>query len=278
MQPDAVSILEKPVWPGVRGGVRSSAKTSIKVRHAAFSASASWSTGGWQHGLCALVWLLAFFSLRSLALAGTTYYVATNGVTSNTGLTTNSPWPITYALLNVPASNAIIVMPGTYNTNLVVRHSYQTLQSQTKWAAKINIPGGVNSAGIAVWPPPIDHVTIDGFEVANAGRVGIAIYGSNCVARNCWIHNSGRGGNSNDGSGISAYGTQSNLLIEDNLLENNGFSVNFDHGIYISGTNCVVRNNVCRGTSGQAFKFTMAEAVVLTRLRFTIICATETTS
>jgi len=34
------------------------------------------------------------------------------------------------------------------------------------------------------------------------------------------------------------------------LLEHNGYSVGYDHGIYISGTNCIVRGNVCRENLG----------------------------
>lgn len=206
--------------------------------------------GGIGSGVRTLLAGFAFFWSVCLAFAGTTYYVASNGVSGNTGRSTNSPWPITYALLNVAASNTIVVMPGTYRTNLIVRHSYQTLVSQTKWGAKIVVPAGVNSAGISVWPAPINHVTIDGFEVANAGMSGVILYGSNCVVRNCWVHDSGRGRNMNNGSGILTFYPQDNTIIEGDLLENNGYSTGYDHGMYVSGTNCIIRNNVCRGNFG----------------------------
>ena len=40
-----------------------------------------------------------------------TYYVATNGWSGNTGLSTNSPWPLVHALINVGPSNTVIVLP-----------------------------------------------------------------------------------------------------------------------------------------------------------------------
>lgn len=208
----------------------------------------SWPRMGKSGALRTFIQLVLFWGSASLALGGSTYYVATNGASGNSGLTTNSPWPLSYALTTVAASNTIIVLPGTYTGQVIVRKSYTTLLSQQKWGARLVSAG--NYAGVSVWPAPIDHVTIDGFEVADAGRHGIAIYGSNVTVRNCWVHDSGQSHNVNNGSGIFSALPYYNTVIEKNLLENNGYSLGYDHGIYVSGTNCVLRGNVCRGNLG----------------------------
>jgi hypothetical protein len=50
---------------------------------------------------------------------------------------------------------------------------------------------------------------------------------------------------------LSAY----NTLFENNLSEWNGNAAGFDHGIYLGGTNCIVRNNVCRYNDGYGIQF-----------------------
>ena len=76
------------------------------------------------------------------------------------------------------------------------------------------------------------------------------IYGSNVTVRNCWVHNSGAAKGLDDGSGILCAVPWYNILIENNLCEYNGSYPGYDHGIYFSGTNCVVRGNVCRYNAG----------------------------
>jgi hypothetical protein len=83
----------------------------------------------------------------------------------------------------------------------------------------------------------VSNVVIDGLQVAGAGIDGVKV-GSFASVRNCWIHHSA-------GQGISAPRTQGTLL-ERNLIEHNGTDPVFDHGIYLSGTNDVVRCNVIR--------------------------------
>lgn len=193
--------------------------------------------------------------LLSLLCLGATYYVSPSGSSGNTGLVPTSPWPIDYAMLHISASNTVVALPGTYSNQVIIRKSYTTLISPTKWMAKIYAPTGLNASGISVWPAPIDHVTIDGFEIGYSGQSAIQIYGSNVTVRNCWIHDSGQGHNVNNGSAILTVTPQPNTLVERCLLEHNGYSSGYDHGGYLGGTNIIFRNNVSRYNLGYGVSF-----------------------
>jgi len=138
-----------------------------------------------------LIALVSLASSLTSVLAGTTYYVATNGLAANDGLTTNSAWPLTYALAHARPSNSIIVMPGTwFGAEIDIGQSYLTVQSQFKWAARIlRSPG----TGAAIWSSShtVHDVVLDGFEISYASQHGAQIFSSNCVIRNCWIHHCG---------------------------------------------------------------------------------------
>lgn len=183
--------------------------------------------------------------------SGKLYYAAPNGSSSNTGSSTNSPWPLAYAIANAGASNTIMLMDGNYTGggyNITTRG--QTLRAINKWKAVIYYPLG---NGFNINGP---NVTIDGLQLDHAYVAGIMINpgGNNTTIRNCWIHHAARGdpnavGNSDGsykGSGIygSAYALSN--IVEYSLIESNGVWNGRDHGIYISGTNQIVRNNVFR--------------------------------
>jgi hypothetical protein len=166
------------------------------------------------------------------------YFVSPSGSETNTG-TELSPWPcIGTALNRISAGDIITVMPGTYAEPVSIEISGTTelpivLRSQRKWEAIIK---GSSSHGIYT-ADGVTNVTIDGLQIAEANIDGIKV-GSCTTVRNCWIHHSTR-------QGISAHNT-CHTTIEYNLVEHNGTDPAFDHGIYISGTNDVVRGNVIR--------------------------------
>jgi hypothetical protein len=223
--------------------------------NAATEPSRNCSAGGGPGGVRILIHLIALFWSASIAFAGTTYYVATNGTSGNDGLSTNTPWSLSHAITSAGASNTVIVMPGLYSGEADIGAApYQTWKSQVKWGAQFfNSPGN----GIGIYPESTaHHITIDGFSISNAAKTGIICYGSNATVRNCWVQKSGSGGMASTGSGFFANYNSSqslfNLVVEQNLFENNGIvaQAGQEHGIYISGTNCVVRNNVCRNNFG----------------------------
>jgi len=189
--------------------------------------------------------LFVLFWSASAIFAASTYYVATNGSSGNTGLSTNSPWTITYALANAGASNTIMVLPGLYSGGpFHVTSSYQTIKCSPKWGAWF-----VNSPDIGFdIAAGVDGIVFDGLVVSNAMQDAILFWGgSHYVVRNCWVLKTGSHylGTGQSQSGIVSEAVF-DLLIEDNLIEYNGILGGFDHGIYVAGTNVVIRNNVSR--------------------------------
>lgn len=186
---------------------------------------------------------------------GSTYYVATNGSTSNTGLSTNSPWPLLYAVTNAGAWNNIVLLPGVYS-NTVTLGSPST-QSGLHFSSLVPQSAhliGASSLQTFIVAAGVTNVTIEGLEIGPSYIDCVKLYAStNCIIRNCWIHDAAHGNpswvtNVNAsfvGNGILAEFSQ-NLLVENCLVENNGAEYTFDQGVYVSGTNGIIRNNVIR--------------------------------
>ena len=174
----------------------------------------------------------------SLCAWSSDYFVSPSGSPTNSG-TEVSPWPsVGFALGKASGGDSITLLPGIYVEPVVVNLSGTAehptvIRSQRKWEAVIQ---GSPSHGIYV-ADGVTHVVIDGLQVASAAIDGVKV-GSYATVRNCWIHHSAQ-------QGISAHGTRSTLL-ERNLIEHNGTDPVLDHGIYLSGTNDVVRCNVIR--------------------------------
>lgn len=200
--------------------------------------------------------LVLFLALRAWPA---TYYVSTNGLSTNSGTSTNSPWPIAYAFLHIAAGDTVKAMPGTYTNQIIIRTDNTTFTTQAgKWSVKIKGWGATGNS-ISVWPPPRTGAIIDGLEVDHSPSEGIQLYASNSIIRNCWIHDSGAVAGVNIGSGVVFNRAYYSNIVENCLLENNGYSMGFDHGIYAAGTNCIFRNNVCRGNRGLGISLYMGD-------------------
>lgn len=176
---------------------------------------------------------------------GTNYFVATNGLIANTGLTTNSPWPLSYAVTQLGPGITLTLMPGIYPGPVEIYYvngtaaSPAVVRSQYKWQAVI---ANSTNRGVEVWSS--QYVVLDGLCVSNCFNTGIKVMDSHNTVRHCWsTHN----GNVSDQSGIESNTTgNTNNLFEYNLLEYNGSGAGFGHGIYVSGQNNVIRGNVVR--------------------------------
>ena len=200
---------------------------------------------------------LSWLGGRALTFArtvvgGSTYYVSPLGSTTNDG-TQDSPWPsVAFALRKAGGGNTFILEPGTYGPILVGRTyggasgSPTVIRSQNKWEAVIDgslhstveaVASEVNGAGRTT-----DYVIFDGLKVIHAGTDGISLGGNWNSAVNCWVTGS-------KGSGISAY-HRNNITIQNNLIESNGSSARYTHGIYAGGSGLIVSGNVVRHNSG----------------------------
>ncbi len=186
---------------------------------------------------------LLFVAMASVAAAGS-YYVATDGKPENDG-SRPKPWPsVDFALRKVGGCNTIVVRPGFYRGPIEVARAYAgtekaptVVRSEEKWkAVVVGSPGN----GITIGDN-CDWVTIEGFEVLGAWYRGAMLGGSHNTLRGCWVHHNARQGVAMGGSGG---------LIENNLIEFNGSHVQFDHGVYASGSPHSVRGNVIRHNAG----------------------------
>jgi hypothetical protein len=176
---------------------------------------------------------------------GTNYYVATNGSGGNTGLTTNSPWPLNYAVTQLGPGITLTLMPGLYSGTVHIYYvsgtalNPATVRSQYKWQAVI---ANSTNRGIEMWSA--QYIVLDGVCVSNCVNTGIKVMGSHNTVRNCWsTHN----GNISDQDGIeSNTARNADNVFEYNLIEWNGSGAGFGHGLYVSGQNNIIRGNVVR--------------------------------
>lgn len=175
------------------------------------------------------------------------FFVATNGASGNNG---QEAFPIDLATaMSKPQGSKFILKPGTY-TNILVASDNTYWLSQYKWAAKIRGASGFH--GIS-GNTGVTNVTIDGFDVGFSWIDNIKANGDGWVIRNCWSHNAGQGDPSwvtntagtFTGQGVAIHGYK-NWTIESSLIESNGAWLAHDHGIYVNGTNGVIRYDVIR--------------------------------
>ncbi len=198
-----------------------------------------------------LLWLLipVLMSIAAAANA-TTYYVATNGNDSNAG-TSAQPWRTLQKAANAArAGDLVLVANGTYvgmqitadgtaaapitfranGTNVLVNARNASTPDN------INIEGG-------------DYVTVEGFVVEDAPRVGIrAVIATGIKIRNNTVRRSGL-------TGILTGYTPS---IE--ISGNSASGSLQEHGIYVSNStsaadNPVVRNNECFDNNQNGVQF-----------------------
>ncbi len=191
---------------------------------------------------------------------GATYYVATNGVDTNSG-TLVSPWlTVAHAVATMNAGDTTYVRGGTYNEAIIQFAKSGTQSAQIKL---LNYPGEAPVIDFIdkaqLHRILIEHssgsnfamgwITIEGFEIRD-GYGGIKFSNlHNSVIRRNWIHD-------NIDQGMLGIGGHHNLF-DRNIINHNGpFSTNLastlNHGIYLHGdsytiTNNLVYDNLCVG-------------------------------
>ncbi len=186
--------------------------------------------------LCVLAFMLSTLLAPAVAPAAT-YYVASTGADSNPG-TSASPWrTLQKAADTVQAGDVVNVSPGTYAGFQVTTSG--TSASRIVFRASgsgvlVNQPNSKTPDNINV--EAASYVTIEGFTVEDAPRVGIRmVLATGGVIRNNVVRRSGL-------TGILTGWTPA-VLIEGNVTSGSLQQ----HGIYVSNSNTPNDNPVVRG-------------------------------
>jgi parallel beta-helix repeat protein len=175
---------------------------------------------------------------------------------------------IQQAVRDAVPGTVITVRAGTYNENIVFRKSGTAERPITLRNYPDEMPIIIPGTGLAQRVElNAEYIIVEGFEILG-GYDGIKIYKSNNIVRYNYVHN-------NKFTGIlvaATTGEISNVLIENNTVESNGFepgtgnpypglSLKNVHGIYISDFACVgtsnitIRLNTILGHGGRAIQW-----------------------
>jgi hypothetical protein len=207
-------------------------------------------------GTIAPIVLALMFAIGSARVQAATYYVATTGNDANSG-TSAAPWrTVAKAANTMVAGDTTYVRGGTYNEGLIPFRRSGTASAPIKL---LNTPGekpvidfGVTLSNKVVHrfeidapgpssTTPIGFITIEGFEIGR-GYEGLKFSGAHDITiRRNWIHHS-------VGQGILGT-TGKNILIDRNVISQNGDSTQLDHGMYLTGSNYVITNNLIYGNA-----------------------------
>lgn len=190
-------------------------------------------------GILCLIAILVVSSSR----AGT-YYVSTGGSDANAG-TASSPWrTLQKAANSVRSGDVVLVANGTYsgfNMTADGTSSAPIVFRATGNNVVVNAPNSSTPDNINIEGG--DYVTIDGFVVNNAPRVGIrAVLATGVAIRNNVVTGSGL-------TGILT-GYTPRIEISGNITSNS----QQQHGIYISNSTSASDNPIVRGNESYGNK------------------------
>lgn len=174
--------------------------------------------------------------------AAGTYYISPTGRPGGTGGISAPYRTLDTAMSNHGGGHTYVFLPGVYEIGQITlrpehRGTPQTptiLKSQEKYQAVLH---GSTGHGIFVYEGA-DWVIIDGFEVRGSHGDGLKSNADYTVIRNCWVRH-------NMGQGIAAHSVLGSVF-ERNLVEFNGSHIQYHHGLYASGENLIIRQNIVR--------------------------------
>ena len=207
-----------------------------------------------------ILFAVIILAFGNSAISGNTYYVSNSGNNANAGSSAQPFKTITYAYSKVSAGDVIIVKPGVYtdytpyaglnfNKNGTATNPI-TIKSEYKWQAVID--GGNVSDHIECITLSGNYHIIQGFDIRGAFECGVWIKGTatgNKILKNN-IHHCGNIGDPSSAAGqtglLSDENTDGTQYYSNYIHHNGRFSLNsnLDHGMYLTGDNEVVVNNI----------------------------------
>jgi len=194
-----------------------------------------------------------------LSAQGATYYVAKTGSDANTctqaGVQQTAKLTVTGGVSCMAGGDTLIILNGTYAEGPITRIPGGSAGAPTIIRAQNRNQAIVRpSSGFAVFYLDASYITIDGIDAdcnnVTAGSCGPYLYNNANAPRNITLqHGTARNAKGVYGSGIEL-GQGGNHLIWDMDVINNGSDKQFDHGIYVYGSNVTVDGNRIRGSAG----------------------------
>lgn len=175
-----------------------------------------------------------------------TLYAATNGSSSNSGLSESQPLDLGTALAKLTNFQTVVLLDGTWSGvswsifNPTTVSGPATLKAKNKWQARL-VNGPNWNLGLQ---GTCTNLLIDGLVISNSlADDGLGCVGTRfCTIQNCWVVSNFLNG-INLSNGANSNNTVQNCLIQGNNTRNLD---NQYHGIYCSGPNNVLRYNVSR--------------------------------
>jgi hypothetical protein len=210
--------------------------------------------------------LLSIVVLLSVDLRAATYYVSPSGNDSKPGSSTEPFATIQKAANTMRAGDTTIIRGGTYGAFQIPYSGSSTGGYITYQAAPGERVIVTTSSGPSVliqeansYTNPIGYLIIDGLEIAGTGSDGLKGYNvhHSIFRRNIFRRNTNMG--------MLIIGSEF-ITVDRNLFDSNGMGsstvVAGDHGMYITGNNWTVVNNIFYNAEGYGLQlncYTQAE-------------------
>ena len=172
-----------------------------------------------------------------------TYYVSTSGANDAAG-GFNSPWrTLNHAISQVSPGDTILVANGTYEGFRNFNYSGEEGSPITLKAngTSVILDRGLSGNRDIIELNGVTHFVVDGFEIRNATRAGIAIIDADDIS----IRNNDIGPN-------QIWGILTGFATNLEIVNNRTFDSSEQHGIYVSNSrvandNAVIKGNVVYG-------------------------------
>ena len=202
---------------------------------------------------------LAVFAMIPVSAQGATYYVAKTGSDATTctqaRVQQTPKLTVTGGVSCMVGGDTLIILNGIYTEGAISRIPGGSAGAPTIIKAQNRNQAILRpSSGFAVFWLEASYITIDGVDAdcvnVTSGSCGPYLHNNAYAPTNITLqHGTARNAKGIYGSGIEL-GHGGHHLIWDMDVINNGTDKQFDHGIYVYGSNVTIDGNRIRGSAG----------------------------
>lgn len=181
----------------------------------------------------------------------TEYYVSYAGAGTHSGLSESNSMTVAEAISTYANGDTLSLLPGVYtNTSMTIARHFVTIQAKYPGLTRLY---GAPALHCIAGSSGYHTNTIKGLIIESSYLDCIKPAGHGWTIENNIIRNSAKGDPASvtntsgtyQGNGIGWH-NYSGTVVRRNLIEDCGRRLNLDHGIYGSGTNCVIEFNIIR--------------------------------